>query len=43
VISGGYEDDVDEGEHIVYTGQGGQDEKKYVTFKRDRSPIILDF
>ncbi|PRP88252.1 SRA-YDG domain-containing protein [Planoprotostelium fungivorum] len=26
VLSGGYEDDVDNGETIMYTGQGGQDE-----------------
>ena len=25
VISGGYEDDVDDGDYILYTGQGGQD------------------
>jgi putative restriction endonuclease len=27
VLSGGYEDDVDEGDVILYTGQGGRDEK----------------
>jgi putative restriction endonuclease len=27
VLSGGYEDDVDEGDVIVYTGQGGRDDK----------------
>jgi putative restriction endonuclease len=25
VISGGYEDDIDDGDYILYTGQGGQD------------------
>ena len=25
VLSGGYEDDVDDGEYIFYTGQGGRD------------------
>ncbi len=25
VVSGGYEDDVDDGVHLVYTGQGGND------------------
>lgn len=24
VLSGGYDDDIDEGESIIYTGQGGQ-------------------
>jgi putative restriction endonuclease len=28
VISGGYEDDIDQGDVIIYTGQGGQDQKK---------------
>lgn len=28
VISGGYADDVDEGNRLLYTGQGGQDAKK---------------
>ena len=28
VVSGGYADDVDEGDRLLYTGQGGQDEKK---------------
>lgn len=28
VISGGYEDDIDQGDIIIYTGQGGQDPKK---------------
>ncbi|MFD0167107.1 YDG/SRA domain-containing protein [Streptomyces decoyicus] len=27
VVSGGYEDDEDHGEEIIYTGQGGRDEK----------------
>jgi putative restriction endonuclease len=27
VLSGGYQDDVDEGDVIIYTGQGGRDEK----------------
>ena len=27
VISGGYRDDKDEGNYILYTGEGGQDEK----------------
>lgn len=30
VVSGGYVDDVDEGDRIVYTGQGGQDKGKQV-------------
>ncbi len=25
VVSGGYEDDVDNGEELIYTGQGGND------------------
>lgn len=28
VVSGGYEDDFDEGETLTYTGEGGQDDKK---------------
>lgn len=27
MLSGGYEDDVDEGDVILYTGQGGRDDK----------------
>lgn len=27
VISGGYEDDFDSGDEIIYTGEGGQDDK----------------
>ena len=28
VLSGGYEDDIDDLEYILYTGQGGQDKSK---------------
>ena len=27
VLSGGYEDDIDQQDYILYTGQGGRDEK----------------
>ncbi|OIV93802.1 hypothetical protein TanjilG_03765 [Lupinus angustifolius] len=29
IVSGGYEDDLDDGEVIVYTGQGGQEKNSY--------------
>ena len=38
VLSGGYIDDKDEGDYILYTGQGGQDPK---TKKQIRESVVI--
>ena len=41
MLSGGYKDDADGGEEVLYTGQGGQDKNKRQVSRRPHHATIL--